>query len=77
MTATVTGGATATASPVPAATIPRRRRARFPRASSTPGKVRLIRAGAFTGLEAGTAVLALVMAAGCAWGLSKRLAEYR
>jgi len=33
--------------------------------------------GAFTGLEAGVAVLALAMAAGCAWGLSQRLAEYR
>jgi hypothetical protein len=34
-------------------------------------------ADAFTGLEAGIIVLALVMAAGCAWGLSRRLAEYR
>jgi hypothetical protein len=33
--------------------------------------------GAFTGLAAGVAVLALAMAAGCAWGLSRRLAEYR
>ncbi len=33
--------------------------------------------GAFTGLAAGTGVLALAMAAGCAWGLSQRLAEYR
>ena len=33
--------------------------------------------GAFTGLEAGVIVLALVMAVGCAWGLSRRLAEYR
>jgi hypothetical protein len=32
---------------------------------------------AFTGLAAGVAVLALAMAAGCAWGLSRRLAEYR
>ena len=32
---------------------------------------------AFTGLEAGLIVLALVMALGCAWGLSRRLAEYR
>jgi len=32
---------------------------------------------AFTGLEVGTIVLALAMAAGCAWGLSRRLAEYR
>jgi hypothetical protein len=33
--------------------------------------------GAFTGLQAGTVALALAMAAGCAWGLSRRLAEYR
>lgn len=33
--------------------------------------------GAFTGLAAGVAVLALAMAAGGAWGLSRRLAEYR
>ena len=33
--------------------------------------------GAFTGLEAGVVVLALAMAVGCAWGLSRRLAEYR
>ena len=33
--------------------------------------------GAFTGLVAGVAVLALAMAIGCAWGLSRRLAEYR
>jgi hypothetical protein len=33
--------------------------------------------GAFTGLVAGIAVLALVMAAGSARGLSRRLAEYR
>jgi triacylglycerol esterase/lipase EstA (alpha/beta hydrolase family) len=32
---------------------------------------------AFTGLEVGVIVLALIMAAGCARGLSKRLAEYR
>jgi hypothetical protein len=32
---------------------------------------------AFTGLEAGVIVLALIMAAGCARGVSKRLAEYR
>jgi hypothetical protein len=32
---------------------------------------------AFTGLEAGLIVLALVMAAGCGWGLTRRLAEYR
>ena len=33
--------------------------------------------GAFTGLEAGVAVLALIMAIGSARGLSRRLAEYR
>jgi hypothetical protein len=32
---------------------------------------------AFAGLEAGVIVLSIVMAAGCAWGLSRRLAEYR
>lgn len=32
---------------------------------------------AFTGLEPGLAVLALIMAAGCARGLTKRLGEYR
>lgn len=32
---------------------------------------------AFNGLEIGVIVLALVMAAGCAWGLSRRLVEYR
>jgi hypothetical protein len=34
-------------------------------------------ADAFTGLEPAVIVAALVMAAGCAWGLSRRLAEYR
>ena len=33
--------------------------------------------GTFTGLQAGVIVLALAMAAGCALGLSRRLAEYR
>jgi hypothetical protein len=33
--------------------------------------------GALTGLAPGVAVLGLAMAAGCAWGLSRRLAEYR
>ncbi len=33
--------------------------------------------GAFTGLEAGVIVLSLIMAAGAARGVSKRLAEYR
>jgi len=32
---------------------------------------------AFTGLEAGIVMLALVMAVGSAWSLSRRLAEYR
>jgi hypothetical protein len=32
---------------------------------------------AFTGLAIGMAVAALVMVAGCAWGLTRRLAEYR
>jgi hypothetical protein len=32
---------------------------------------------AFAGLEAGIIVLAVVMALGCAWGLTRRLAEYR
>jgi hypothetical protein len=32
---------------------------------------------ASTGLEAGVIVLSLIMAGGCAWGLSRRLAEYR
>jgi hypothetical protein len=32
---------------------------------------------AFTGLEAGMIVLSLAMAAGCAWGLAQRIAEYR
>jgi hypothetical protein len=32
---------------------------------------------ALSGLEAGVIVLSLVMAAGCAWGISRRLAEYR
>jgi hypothetical protein len=32
---------------------------------------------AMTGLEAGMIVISLVMATGCAWGLNRRLAEYR
>ena len=32
---------------------------------------------AFTGLAAGMIVASLVMVAGCAWGLTRRLAEYR
>lgn len=34
-------------------------------------------ADAFTGLEAGVLAAALVMAAGCLWGLNRRLEEYR
>jgi hypothetical protein len=34
-------------------------------------------AGAYSGLEAGLIVAALIMAAACAWGLSRRLTEYR
>ena len=33
--------------------------------------------GAFTGLEAGEIVATLIMVAAIAWGLSRRLAEYR
>jgi hypothetical protein len=32
---------------------------------------------ALAGLETGVIALALVMAAGCTWGFSRRLAEYR
>jgi hypothetical protein len=136
MTATVTGSSTATRAPARARRPAARRGLAFPRASTTPGKVRLIRiglviaslgwgvlaalmvgqhasaaqdvatvseplsleadldtairasqatfadsaaagSGAFTGLEAGVAVLALIMAIGSARGLSRRLAEYR
>jgi hypothetical protein len=157
MTATVTGSGTATRAPARARWPAARRGLAFPRASTTPGKVRLIRiglviaclgwgalaalmveqhasaahdvasvseplsleaprlvigsgsgtagtlfsrleadldtairagqstfagstaagSGAFTGLEAGVAVLALIMAIGSARGLSRRLAEYR
>ena len=34
-------------------------------------------ASAYTGLLAGTIAAALLMAAACAWGLSRRIAEYR
>jgi len=34
-------------------------------------------ASAYTGLEAGVIVVSLLMAAACAWGLNRRLAEYR
>jgi len=33
--------------------------------------------GALAGLKAGVIVLSLIMAAGCAWGISRRLAEFR
>jgi hypothetical protein len=33
--------------------------------------------GALAGLEAGVIVLSLIMAVGCVWGISRRLAEYR
>ena len=154
MRAAVTGSGTATRCPAPAGRPAARRRFALPRASTTPGKVRLIRLGlviaclgwgalaalmvsqhasaaadvasvseplsldaqqmyrsladadvtasaetdldtairvgqgtfadsaaagstAFTGLEAGVVVLALIMAAGSVWGLCRRLAEYR
>jgi hypothetical protein len=32
---------------------------------------------AFGGLEVGVIVLAVIMAVGCGWGLTRRLAEYR
>jgi hypothetical protein len=34
-------------------------------------------ADAYSGLEAGVIVAALVMVAACAWGVSRRIAEYR
>jgi hypothetical protein len=143
MTATVTGSGTATRAPARARQPAARRGLAFPRASTTPAKVRLIRSGslttlsadfqqdfrtaqgtfsslltragqrstagaagsiaaarqdanswfavnqqaqkldaaagsgAFTSLEAGVPVLALIMAIGSARGLSRRLAEYR
>jgi hypothetical protein len=135
MTATVTGSGTATRAPARARRPAARRGLALPRASTTPGKVRLIQiglviaclswgalaalmveqhasaahdvagasfsrleadmdtairagqstfadsaaagSGAFAGLEAGVAVLALIIALGSARGLSRRLAEYR
>jgi hypothetical protein len=44
---------------------------RYFRAAAAAGQADL------TGLEAGMIVLALLMAAGCGWGISRRLAEYR
>ena len=52
-----------------------RSRGRLPRASTTPGKLWLARAGLVILCLAWGALAA--MAAGCAWGLSRRLAEYR
>jgi hypothetical protein len=69
---------TVTGSPPRGQTIPRRHAA--PGGLQTRGPcrgLRFPRADALTGLEAGIAVLALVMAIGCAWGLTRRLAEYR
>jgi hypothetical protein len=43
-----------------------------PRSHAVPGGLQ-----AATGLEVGIAVRALVMAIGCAWGLTRRLSEYR
>ena len=92
MTATVTRGGPAAgnvAAPgTPARPPARRRWPRFPRASTTPGKVAYRQryqrdiAAATADLKAVTAasggvVLPLAMAAGCAWGPSRRLAEYR
>jgi hypothetical protein len=79
-------------SPVGQAAPRTRRGFRLPRASTTPeadleaaiGADQSVFASnaapgsdAFTGLEAGIIVLALVMAVGCGWGLTRRLAEYR
>jgi hypothetical protein len=41
------------------------------RSSATAGN------NAFTGLDVGIIVAAVIMAAGCAWGLARRIAEYR
>ena len=41
------------------------------RSSATAGS------NAFTGLDVGIIVAAVIMAAGCAWGLARRIAEYR
>jgi hypothetical protein len=107
MTATATGNPPRGQIAPPGHAAARRRRIGPPRASTTPGTLRLIQAAlvvlclawgalaaintdqgvftanaaagadAFTGLEAGVIALALVAAVGCAWGLSRRLAEYR
>jgi len=90
MTATVTGGTTATANTAPAEIGPGPDTAGTPfgRLESDLGSAihadqavfassAAAGSSAFTGLQAGIAVLALGMAAGCAWGLSRRLAEYR
>jgi ABC-type phosphate transport system substrate-binding protein len=41
------------------------------RSSATAGS------SAFTGLDVGIIVAAVIMAAGCGWGLARRIAEYR
>lgn len=41
------------------------------------GDIMFQRSGAFGGIEAGVIIAALLMAAGSAWGFSRRLAEYR
>jgi hypothetical protein len=51
-----------------------RRRFRLPQASTSNAAAG---SDAFAGLDAGIVVLALVMAVGCGWGLTRRLAEYR
>ena len=76
MTATVTGSGTATRRPAPAGRPAARRRFALPRASTTPGKVRLIRMGLVIACL-GRGALAAFMATGSVWGLSRRLAEYR
>ena len=72
MTATVTGSGTAARRPAPAGRPAARRRFALPRASTTPGKVRLIRLGLVIACLGWGA-----LATGSAWGLSRRLAEYR
>ena len=73
MTATVTGGGTASI----ATTAASRDASAWFTVNQQAQALDAVYAGAFTGLAAGTGVLALAMAAGCAWGLSRRLAEYR
>ena len=69
---------TVTGSPPRGQVTSSRRAFSLPRASTTPGKLWLVRASLVVlCLEAGIIVLALMMAAGCGWGLTRRLAEYR